>query len=108
MQLGNTLQAQSMPTQPSLQSWALLICWRTLAWPGKGKYTGVFLSILSFTALGQELTAQTTMTMTMSAYVYRVLAACLALLPAPGMDYVIKSSQQPCLQGILLLTPLDR
>lgn len=44
----------------------------------------LFLSI-SFTALGQEPTAQTTV-MTVSAYVGQVLTVCLALLRAPGMD----------------------
>lgn len=46
----------------------------------------LFLSILSFIALGQEPTAQTTVMMTVSAYVGQVLTACLALLRAPGMD----------------------
>ena len=67
--------------------------WTGLAMPSPQR---VFLSVLSFTALGWEPTAQTTVMMTMSAYVGQVFTVYLALLQAPGMGYVMKFSWQPC------------
>ena len=69
MQLGNTLQAHGMLTQPPLKSRPSSCAgggWTGLAMPSPQR---VFLSVLSFTALGREPTTQTTMVMTMSAYV---------------------------------------
>ena len=96
MHLGNTLQAQSMLTQPSLQSWAL-ICWRTLAWPGQQQVHRGFPEHFIIYCAWPGADGTNDHDDDDVSYVYQVLAACLALLQAPGMDYVIKSSQQPCL-----------
>lgn len=77
--------------------------WTGLAMPSPQR---VFLSVLSFTALGREPTAQMTVVMTMSAYVGWVLAVCLALLQAPGMDYVVIMLLAALFVGVAITRPI--